>query len=187
MSPARRRAGRTWDPSPPPLAGGRGRAGVGPRVQTRRQCRQDAAVPLRHQPPSRFQKSGVVSARPYRVNASGRRHRHLCRRCDRTGCRGIIAARQRFFALRRVGRDDLRDDADRVRPRLDRGRAGTSAPFSRASFKPMAIACLRLRTRAPDPLLRVPALRRRSAEATVFDDADFLFAICCLRGSAVDV
>ena len=41
----------------------------------------------------------------------------------------------------------------------------------------MAIACLRLRTGAPDPLLSVPDLRRRIAEATVFDAADFLFAI----------
>jgi putative hydrolase len=42
----------------------------------------------------------------------------------------------------------------------------------------MAIACLRLRTRAPDPLFNVPDLRRRIAEATVFDAADFRFAMC---------
>ena len=51
----------------------------------------------------------------------------------------------------------------------------------------MAIACLRLRTRAPDPLLRVPDLRRRIAEATVFDVAVFLFAMSVLRGLAIDV
>jgi hypothetical protein len=58
-----------------------------------------------------------------------------------------------------------------------RGAGGTSAPFSRASFKPMAMACLRLRTRPPDPLRKVPLLRRRIADATVFDAVDFLFAI----------
>jgi hypothetical protein len=102
---------------------------------------------------------------------------------------------QRFFAVvfarreveRVVPRDDarfaavapvrLRDaPADRRR-----GAGGTSAPFARASFKPIAIACLRLRTRPPDPLRRLPRLRRRIAEATVFDALDFLLAILVLR------
>jgi putative hydrolase len=62
----------------------------------------------------------------------------------------------------------------------DRGDAGTSAPFSRASFKPMAMACLRLRTRAPEPLFNVPALRLRIADATVLSAVDFRFAIVVL-------
>jgi hypothetical protein len=54
---------------------------------------------------------------------------------------------------------------------------GTFAPFSRASLRPMAIACFRLVTFAPDPLLSVPRLRRRIADSTFFD-ADFpYFAI----------
>src|SRR5262245_45788339 len=53
----------------------------------------------------------------------------------------------------------------------DDRRAGTLAPLSRASLKPMAIACLRLVTRRPEPLLRLPFLRRRIADST-FLDAD---------------
>ncbi len=48
-------------------------------------------------------------------------------------------------------------------------RRGTRAPLSLASLNPIAIACARLRTVAPDPLLSVPRLRRRIAEATLFD------------------
>jgi hypothetical protein len=33
---------------------------------------------------------------------------------------------------------------------------GTFAPFARASLNPMAMACFRLRTFRPDPLLSVP-------------------------------
>jgi hypothetical protein len=55
---------------------------------------------------------------------------------------------------------------------LDDLRAGTFAPFSRASLKPIAIACLRLVTLRPDPLLSVPFFLRRTADATRFD-ADF--------------
>jgi hypothetical protein len=69
-------------------------------------------------------------------------------------------------------------------PERPRGAAGTSAPLSRASFKPIAMACLRLRTRPPDPLRKVPLLRRRIADATVFDAVDFRFAIPVLLGVA---
>jgi hypothetical protein len=48
---------------------------------------------------------------------------------------------------------------------------GTLAPFSRASLKPMAIACLRLVTLRPEPLFSVPRLRRRIADFTVFEAA----------------
>jgi len=43
---------------------------------------------------------------------------------------------------------------------------GTFAPFSRASLNPIAIACLRLRTFRPDPLLRVPFFFRCMADFT---------------------
>src|SRR5262245_43060156 len=57
--------------------------------------------------------------------------------------------------------------------RLDAARrdgfGGTFAPFSRASDRPMAMACLRLFTVRPlRPLLSVPRLRRRIADSTVF-------------------
>jgi hypothetical protein len=45
---------------------------------------------------------------------------------------------------------------------------GTFAPFLRASDSPMAIACLRLRTRFPLPLFSVPDLRRCIADLTAF-------------------
>jgi hypothetical protein len=61
----------------------------------------------------------------------------------------------------------LRDRDDVFRERL---REGTFAPFSRASDKPIAIACLRLFTVRPElPLLRVPRFRRRIADSTVFE------------------
>ena len=63
-------------------------------------------------------------------------------------------------------RDALRLRAVRFRLRF---RDGTLAPFSLASFKPMAIACLRLVTLRPEPLFSVPRLRRRIADFTVFD------------------
>jgi hypothetical protein len=43
---------------------------------------------------------------------------------------------------------------------------GTRAPFSRASLSPMAIACLRLVTLAPELERSVPRLRRRMALST---------------------
>lgn len=52
-------------------------------------------------------------------------------------------------------RDDFRD--------------GTFAPFFRASLSPMAIACLRLFTFWPDPLLSVPFFLRRMVDSTFFD------------------
>ena len=51
-------------------------------------------------------------------------------------------------------------------------RAGTFAPFFRASLNPIAIACFRLFTVRPDPLLSEPDFRRRIADSTRFD-ADF--------------
>ena len=59
-------------------------------------------------------------------------------------------------------------------PRLRAG--GTFAPFSRASERPIAIACLRLvtlRVVPPPrlPLFRVPFLRRRIALSTLFPAA----------------
>jgi hypothetical protein len=61
--------------------------------------------------------------------------------------------------FRDVLRDDLRDDL----------RDGTLAPFSRASLRPMAIACFRLVTRRPEPLLSVPRFLRRIVDSTFFD------------------
>jgi hypothetical protein len=61
--------------------------------------------------------------------------------------------------------DDLRED---LREDL---RDGTLAPFSRASLRPIAIACLRLVTRRPELLLSVPRFRRRIVDST-FLDAD---------------
>lgn len=59
--------------------------------------------------------------------------------------------------------EDLRDEDDlRVDDRL----RGTFAPFSRASDSPIAIACFRLVTLRPLPLLSVPFLRRRIALST---------------------
>jgi len=60
-----------------------------------------------------------------------------------------------FRPLRVRERDDLR---------------GTFAPFSRASLRPIAIACFRLLTRRPErPLFSVPRFRRRIADSTLFD------------------
>jgi hypothetical protein len=57
--------------------------------------------------------------------------------------------------------DDLRDDVFDVRLR------GVFSPFSRASFIPIAIACLRLVTLRPPRVLSFPCLRRRIALPTV--------------------
>jgi hypothetical protein len=48
-------------------------------------------------------------------------------------------------------------------------RAGTFAPLLRASLRPIAIACFRLVTLRPDPLVSVPLFRRRIADFTFFD------------------
>jgi hypothetical protein len=50
-------------------------------------------------------------------------------------------------------------------------RDGTFPPFSRVSFIAMAIACFRLFTFRPDPLLSVPFFLRRIADST-FLEAD---------------
>jgi len=50
-------------------------------------------------------------------------------------------------------------------------RRGTFAPFSRASLKPIAIACFRLVTLPPEPLLSVPFFRRLIADRTRFEAA----------------
>lgn len=59
---------------------------------------------------------------------------------------------------------------------------GTFAPFSRASLKAMAIACLRLLTFCPDPLFNVPRLRRRIADSTLLVAALPYLAILHLEG-----
>ena len=76
-----------------------------------------------------------------------------------------------FFEAERFRVDFLADERlvdDRLAPAffaLERF-LGTFAPFSRASERPMAIACLRLVTFLPLPLLSVPFLRRRIALST---------------------
>lgn len=66
---------------------------------------------------------------------------------------------------------DLRVDEERdLRPRDERDRlGGTFAPFLRASLRPIAIACLRLRTRPPEPERKVPRFRLRIALSTLVD------------------
>lgn len=62
--------------------------------------------------------------------------------------------------------------------------AGTLAPFSRASLRPMAMACFRLVTFAPELLLSVPVFRRCIADFTVFAADLPYFAMlssCALR------
>ena len=97
---------------------------------------------------------------------------------DKTG-RAIKARKMnwcyRFFAARarEVFRDFLRADF----------RGGTFAPFSRASLRPIAIACLRLVTLRPDPLFSVPFFLRRIVDATFFE-ADFPYFAMCTSGTA---
>jgi hypothetical protein len=57
-------------------------------------------------------------------------------------------------------------------------RRGTFAPFSLASLSPIAIACFRLFTVRPELLFRVPFLRRRIADVTLFEADRPYFAIC---------
>lgn len=72
------------------------------------------------------------------------------RRCSgrRTPLTSALCAAPRYFFLR----EDLR--------------RGTFAPFSRASLRPMAIACFRLFTLRPDPLFSVPFFLRCIADLT---------------------
>jgi hypothetical protein len=74
-------------------------------------------------------------------------------------------------------RDVFRDDEPELDDLRERLREGTLAPFSRASLSPIAIACLRLFTVPPDPLLSVPRFRRRMADSTFFDADRPYFAI----------
>jgi hypothetical protein len=79
--------------------------------------------------------------------------------------------------VRRVDDERGRDVVERLRevapPRRDpprpreRGASGTFAPFSRASLRPIAIACLRLVTLRPlRPLRSVPRFARCTASRT---------------------
>ena len=77
--------------------------------------------------------------------------------------------------MRDLLRDVLREDF-----------RGTFAPFLRASFKPIAIACFRLRTLRPEPLLSVPRLRRRIVDSTFFD-ADLPYLAISPSSRATDV
>ena len=64
---------------------------------------------------------------------------------------------------------------------------GTLAPFFLASLSPMAMACLRLLTLAPEPLLSVPFFLRCIADFTVFA-ADFpYFANAHLRSNVLQI
>jgi hypothetical protein len=57
------------------------------------------------------------------------------------------------------------------------GGGGTFAPVSRASLSAIAIACLRLVTRRPEPLLSVPFFSRCNADSIRFDAAAPYLAI----------
>ena len=56
-------------------------------------------------------------------------------------------------------------------------RGGTFPPSFRASLRPIAIACLRLVTLRPDPLLSVPFFVRDTADFTRFDAVFPYFAM----------
>src|SRR5262249_12003739 len=60
-------------------------------------------------------------------------------------------------------------------------RRGTFAPFFRASFRPIAIACFRLFTLRPEPLFSVPFFRRRIVLSTFFEADLPYFAIVAPR------
>ena len=80
----------------------------------------------------------------------------------------VLRPAYRFFVDRFLAVVLFRDD----------DRAGTLAPFSRASLSPMAIACLRLVTVLPDPpLFNVPRFFRRIADSTFLDAAFPYFAM----------
>ena len=64
-------------------------------------------------------------------------------------------------------------------------RRGTFAPFFRASFNPIAMACFRLFTVPPEPLLSVPFFRRCIADLTVFE-ADLPYFAMCLRSALTE-
>src|SRR5438876_3432834 len=64
-------------------------------------------------------------------------------------------------------------------------RRGTFAPFFRASLRPMAIACFRLFTLRPEPLLRVPFFLRWIADLTRLPAALPYLAISLIDASVV--
>src|SRR5688572_18114138 len=80
---------------------------------------------------------------------------------------------QRFFAALRL--------------RVPVLRFGTLPPFSRASLRPIAIACLRLLTFAPELLFSVPFFRRCIADFTLLAAALPYFAIGYLRSTVPDL
>ena len=87
----------------------------------------------------------------------------------------VVPVRRRVEPLRRVL--VLRDRVlllllRRLREDEELFRLGTFAPFSRASERPIAIACFRLVTRLPlRPLFSVPCLRLCIARLTDFFEA----------------
>ena len=85
----------------------------------------------------------------------------------RTGFVGGPVRRRHFFRER----DDFR--------------RGTFAPFSRASFKPIAIACLRLFTFRPEPLFSVPFIFRCIADLTRLPAARPYLAMSTTNASVV--
>lgn len=92
---------------------------------------------------------------------------------------GTPAERCYFFRLvfRLVrAREVLLDPPDDLRDPPADFREGTFAPLLRASLSPIAIACLRLLTLRPDPLVSVPRFRRRIADSTFLDAARPYFA-----------
>jgi hypothetical protein len=88
----------------------------------------------------------------------------------------LLLDRERELVFRDRVCDALRLDAVRDPPRLLGD--GTLPPFSRASLRPIAIACFRLFTLPPEPLRSVPFLRRCIADSTVFD-AVFPYRAMC--------
>ena len=70
-------------------------------------------------------------------------------------------------------------------PDLREPRRGTLAPFFRASLSAIAIACLRLFTFRPEPLLSVPRFRRRMTDSTFFEARSSVLRHLCLHGRTV--
>src|SRR5262245_1885031 len=111
------------------------------------------------------------------ASAAGAPHAGQNRKCRLGSIAPAILSRRRyrFFLDPLVDdeRDVLRDDDFRAAflRELGRLRAGTFAPFLRASLNPMAMACLRLLTFRPEPLFSVPFFLRRIAESIRLDAA----------------
>src|SRR5262249_17738430 len=81
------------------------------------------------------------------------------------------------LALLTLTSSDVASDAAGTRRRHQELFRGTFAPFLRASSRAMPIACFPLWTRRPEPLFKVPRLRRSMADFTVFDADLPYFAI----------